>query len=190
MAADMKYAGFWRRLGAGLIDFCVFLPFIVLHAWAFSVSLTIGVLVSIVSSFLYPGYSIYFHGRFGQTIGKMAMKIRVISQNGAPLAWSQACYRSSVELLLSLAQTATLMVAASRIPGAGYDGSNWTDRAQRLEELTPYTWELMVLTNVWVWSELVIMLTNKQRRALHDFIGGSIVVPRSHNQPVELRPLL
>lgn len=170
-----------------MIDFCVLLPFIVLHAWAFSISLMVGVLVSIVSAFLYPGYSIYFHGRFGQTIGKMTMKIRVISKNGVPLAWSQACYRSSVDLLLSLAQTATLVVATFRISGAGYEGLSWTDRAQRLEELTPYTWELMVLTNVWVWGELVVMLTNKESRALHDFIAGSIVVPISHCQPEELR---
>jgi len=172
----MKYAGIESRFSAGLIDFCVFLPFIALHVWASASSLRAQVVATIVSAFLYPGYSIYFHGRFGQTIGKMVMKIRVISYNGTRLAWRQACYRSSVDVVLSLLQTLTFLIAASRVTAVDFASLNWIERAQRIKQLTPYTWELTVLANVWVWSEVIIILTNKRRRALHDFIAGSVVV--------------
>jgi uncharacterized RDD family membrane protein YckC len=28
---------------------------------------------------------------------------------------------------------------------------------------------------VWMWSEVVVMLFNRRRRALHDFIAGTVV---------------
>ena len=29
---------------------------------------------------------------------------------------------------------------------------------------------------VWVWGELIVLLTNRKRRALHDFLAGTVVV--------------
>ena len=34
----------------------------------------------------------------------------------------------------------------------------------------------MVLSGYWSWSEIATMLLNRQRRALHDFIGSTRVV--------------
>jgi uncharacterized RDD family membrane protein YckC len=33
-----------------------------------------------------------------------------------------------------------------------------------------------VLMNIWIWSEFLVMMTNKRRRALHDFMAGTVVV--------------
>jgi uncharacterized RDD family membrane protein YckC len=30
--------------------------------------------------------------------------------------------------------------------------------------------------NVWIFSEFVVLLTNKKRRALHDFMAGTVVI--------------
>ncbi|WP_255590049.1 hypothetical protein [Marinicella meishanensis] len=32
---------------------------------------------------------------------------------------------------------------------------------------------------VWYWSELLVMLTNERRRALHDFIAGTVVIKKA-----------
>lgn len=32
-----------------------------------------------------------------------------------------------------------------------------------------------ILMNVWIWSEFIVILTNKKRRAIHDFIAGTVV---------------
>jgi hypothetical protein len=49
-----------------------------------------------------------------------------------------------------------------------------------------------VVTTSWIWLawlvlELLTMLTNPQRRALHDFIAGTVVV-RTNVEPVEASP--
>jgi uncharacterized RDD family membrane protein YckC len=35
-----------------------------------------------------------------------------------------------------------------------------------------------VVLQVWIWIELIVMLTNRRRRALHDFIAGTVVIRR------------
>ena len=35
-----------------------------------------------------------------------------------------------------------------------------------------------MLLQIWIWSELIVMLTNRRRRALHDFIAGTVVIRR------------
>ena len=33
-----------------------------------------------------------------------------------------------------------------------------------------------IIASIWIWSEFIIMLTNKKRRALHDFMAGTVVI--------------
>jgi hypothetical protein len=51
------------------------------------------------------------------------------------------------------------------------------DRMVRLAELQP-PFAIWVSNDnmVWVGSEMIVMLFNRQRRALHDFIAGTLVV--------------
>jgi uncharacterized RDD family membrane protein YckC len=30
--------------------------------------------------------------------------------------------------------------------------------------------------NIWYWSEFIVLLTNRRKRAIHDFIAGTVVV--------------
>ena len=48
------------------------------------------------------GYFIYFHGATGQTIGKMACKIKVVQENGDPLNYSKSFLRWVGYLLSSI----------------------------------------------------------------------------------------
>jgi len=36
-----------------------------------------------------------------------------------------------------------------------------------------------MLIPIWIGSELLVMLTNKKRRALHDFIAGTVVIKKT-----------
>ena len=60
--------------------------------------------------------------------------------------------------------------------GPEWTSLNWLDRggelAKRNAIFTAYDWA----SQVWLWSELVVLLLNKKRRALHDFIAGTVVV--------------
>lgn len=33
-----------------------------------------------------------------------------------------------------------------------------------------------VAINIWIWSELLVLLTNRRKRAIHDFMAGTVIV--------------
>jgi uncharacterized RDD family membrane protein YckC len=87
-------AGFWRRVGASLIDgLVVGIVEIILR-------LLLGG-AGIVLSFLFSfGYYTYFHGRTGQTPGDAALGIRVVDINtGAVIGYGRAFGRCLVSIV-------------------------------------------------------------------------------------------
>jgi len=54
---------------------------------------------------------------------------------------------------------------------------------ERLAQLTPAWYKpVLILENIWVWSEFIVMMTNKKRRALHDFLAGTLVIVKDGAQ--------
>jgi uncharacterized RDD family membrane protein YckC len=45
-----------------------------------------------------------------------------------------------------------------------------------MEQAPFWTQPVGVLIQVWIWSEFITMLFNKRRRAIHDYIAGTVVV--------------
>lgn len=86
-------AGFWRRLGAALIDGLIL----------FAVSLTIGLFVNTVllTWIISIAYYVYFIGSRGQTPGKMAFKIQVVRMDNLPMTYRTALLREVVGKFLS-----------------------------------------------------------------------------------------
>lgn len=74
----VEYVGFWARVGASLIDLLVIIPIIVL------VFLNIVYLKSLAADFLLAllmiGYKPYFEYKYGATFGKMALRIKVVTE--------------------------------------------------------------------------------------------------------------
>lgn len=172
----MRYAGFWRRLGAGLVDFVLLVPFIALFIWVERLSRTAPIALQVPWALLTAAYNIYFHGRWGQSIGKMVAHIRVVSVSGDAISWKQVLLRFSVDAVLGVADAASRLIGLSRISPTKYLTLSWTERGQRLFELSPGDGLLVAALNVWFWSEIVVLLFNRRRRALHDFIAGTVVI--------------
>jgi len=126
---------------------------------------------------LYAAYTIYCHGRFGQTLGKHFMGIRVVLTTGERIDWREAWLRSSVDVMLALLGIIASFVALSTIADADYYGVGWRQRNLNLHALQP-AWLGWIATvrALWMWSEVIVMLFNKRRRAFQDFIAGTVVV--------------
>jgi len=63
------------------------------------------------------------------------------------------------------------------IKGTYFNHLNWLQQQTYLALFYPllftiYKW----LTNIWTYSELIVLLTNKKKRAIHDFIAGTVIV--------------
>ena len=174
----MKYAGFRVRFGAVIVDLLVFIPFIVIYFWLEGESKQLALAYSIPYSLLYAGYNIYFHGRFGQTLGKMALGIKVVRLDGMAMLYREAFLRHAVDLFLGILMTAASIIAYLSVSDAEYSAaSGFLSHAILRQDHEPF-WHnyVTILMQAWCWSELIVLLSNEKKRAIHDFIAGTVVI--------------
>ena len=176
----MRYAGFWPRLGAALVDMVVLLPIIGGSFWAATESKTTQLVLELPLATAFAVYSIYFIRRWGQTIGKMALKIRVVSLDGAPAGFRRAFYRHVVDLAFSLASSMLTIYGLLSVADDEYAALGFVERMELLNTVTGDLPDIVLwLSFAWTASELVVLLLNEKRRALHDFIAGTVVIHTS-----------
>lgn len=174
-----KYCTFWRRIFAGILDSFVFFPIVVCFPFNLLANLLLppdrGPFLTIVWAVInYTAawlYSVLLHARYGQTLGKMATRVKVldVSEERLPTL-RQAFIRDIGNIIPSM-----LMLA--------YDISIVLfGRSAKSSEFTSFFGEILFVTGIsvgflwWFLVEIISMATNKKRRALHDYIAGTIVV--------------
>jgi len=116
VAGEMVYAGFWIRVGAKVIDV------IILYALGFIVSLlglfmtgipssgsqipmrfmAGNILIAMISWVIQIAYPVYFLGKYGATLGKMACGLKVVRSDGEKISYARACGRAFAEGVSSL----------------------------------------------------------------------------------------
>lgn len=175
------YAGFLKRFGAKIVDMFVFIPFMFLFHYMQGISIPVAIMTASLSSVLFSFYTVFFHYRFGATLGKMAVSIKITLPNGSGIGFKQAILRSSVDLGFSLLVIISNVAAISSADPEVYLAAGWVERAEYVHPLLPVWYGIVsVGFRVWVWSEVVVILFNQRRRALHDFIAGTIVINQEY----------
>ena len=138
---DPRYAGFWRRFGAGIVDASLFMPLSVLFTLSETQSRPAAFLAAILNNSIFYFYVLPMTARYGATLGKLATGIRVIPADGTPLRWRHVWLRSSVDLTISSVLLATNVFALSRVPYEIYRAAPWDLRSKMIEEAVSwYPW--------------------------------------------------
>lgn len=173
----MIYAGFWRRFGAHWIDFLVMTPLIGVAYFGGEKSRLFELYWIIPELLIGIGFNVYLVCRFGGTPGKLLLNMRIAMLNGSPITLRAASLRYSVLFVLTFASSLALLFSVLNMSDELYFSLNYIKRSQKILETAPSWYRLVSISlQVWVWSEFIIMLFNKQRRAIHDFIAGTVVV--------------
>jgi uncharacterized RDD family membrane protein YckC len=167
------YKNFWRRLGANLLDGLILMPFALAPYWIFKADLGAGLAYYVLLIAGSCWYQVWFYARYGATPGKMAVGLKLMTVDLRKIGWDHALRRSAPSIALA-------------ITGAGLQIANILAHREGIHEMNYMTFNLMlssgsvkshsVLMQLWTWSELFTMLFNPKRRAIHDFIGGTVVV--------------
>ena len=171
----LKYRTFWPRFWAALIDTGIFIPLVLGSHWIFRADTPQSVRGAwfLFSTFSGVAYSIFFHARWGQTIGKRLMGVVLRDVSEAPLSLGQAVVRDFLPLVFAAHG------AVSFAPMA-FAGKNPFDLQPDVVD-TGFLW----FVELWTVLEVLTMLTNSRRRALHDLIARSVVVRVSELDPKE-----
>jgi uncharacterized RDD family membrane protein YckC len=135
----------------------------------FTVTISTGILVQI--------YYIFGHYRFGQTLGKYLLKIKVVSLDGCGLTLVQSIQRNIVDIIM---QTATIFAYIHFLAVASDDQLiNITSKElNRAISVSLPVWynETSRFYNWWYIASIITVLLNAKRRALHDFLGNTVVI--------------
>jgi uncharacterized RDD family membrane protein YckC len=174
---ELLYAGFWRRFGAYWIDAAIFLPLT-------GVSYLLGERTRLFYAYwLIPGlliglfFHVYLVKRFGGTPGKLVLKTRIALTDGSPVTTKAAFLRYSVLFVLSILSSWALVSGALAMTDEHYFSLSYMAKIETIVSRAPaWYYTVNVLTQIWVWSEFISMLLNMRRRALHDYIAGTVVL--------------
>jgi uncharacterized RDD family membrane protein YckC len=168
-----RYSTFGPRFWTGTVDTLVLWPITFIAEALLLRNLPKGwaALLVIVQSLAWLVYTVVMHARYGQTVGKMVTKVRVVDvQTETGISWRQAWLREGIPMILSLGcigYEVFSLVTGRASSGAIASGELVSSKPYQL---------LSVLPGLWFLAEVLTMLTNDKRRALHDFIAGTVVI--------------
>jgi uncharacterized RDD family membrane protein YckC len=171
-----KYRAAVRRFWAGFVDGLVFLPLVLFDEWVREANRPVVLLVAwmLFSHSAVWLYSVLMHGFYGQTLGKMALGVKVLDVSESPISMRQAFWRDSVYIVFN---AMALIISVYLVLGGGAR----YPRALQVTETIVGSASL-----IWFAAEILTCLTNQKRRAIHDFIAGTVVV-KITSVPVEVK---
>ena len=118
----------WRRVVAIIID-VVLIGIVSSAVGSILGQVRLAVLGSVFGLLLGFGYYIYLEGTYGQTIGKMALDIVVVTEDGDPIDYGPAAIRTLLRIVDALPAFYLVGIVAVLV----------TDRKQRLGDLVADT---------------------------------------------------
>ena len=172
-----KYKTFRLRLGASILDGLILSPLSIVGTLILFKTQNVPNLVfqayNLLMVVLGYSYNIYFIGKYGQTLGKMYFGLKVKdSSNESPIGYQQALKRDIVPILWILLVTPYQMAIAPPFIIQNGDLVENSDIFLHAQIFIIYGWVVL---------EMFTMLFNKRRRAIHDFIAGTVVIRTPEN---------
>jgi uncharacterized RDD family membrane protein YckC len=164
-----RFDTFWKRFWAIVIDgFILNIVLQVLEFFSISFFSTSAILLDLVLSNLPYLYSVLMLGKYGQTIGKMIMKVKVVDNATEDnLSYSQSFMREIVPMVL-----VTTSIILNLILFSDVDFKNF--------KVSTLGYILILFPSgmlvIWSTLEIVTMLFDDKNRALHDKIADTVVI--------------
>jgi uncharacterized RDD family membrane protein YckC len=167
-----KYNTTGARIGAAIVDSVIFWPFGLFNDYltgilSSSTEYSAGLIIAwtIFAMSLFQCYSIFMHGKYGYTIGKKTMGVKIVSfPEELPITYKQAFIRDLPYTVLLLADI-VINIAFILHPELIFNST------------------IVLLNGIlgfaglfWILVEIVSMLFNDKKRAVHDLIAKTVVI--------------
>ena len=174
---EPHYGGFWIRLGAFIVDMIVISPCIAFHLfWLRRLPREIYQFEPMLLLAIAVSYNVISVRYWGGTPGKLLCGLRVVRTDLEPAGWKEAMLRESVNAALGLVGDVLFILAVQQLSETAFVGSR-KDLMKEIIALEGLPGRVVNWAgNVWMLSEFLVLLTNRKRRALHDFVAGTVVI--------------
>lgn len=167
-AATTRYHTFWPRFGALVIDLLVVLPVVSLGEFLMRPERDLSTVVAgtVLASFVPLFYRTFMHARYGQTVGKMIAGVKVLNTSETKVpSLGKSMVRDLPDYLVA-ALTAFHVITQFRLGHFQPDHPDKSTFGQALD--------LGYIT--WLFANGMVLAANFHRRALHDWLAGTVVV--------------
>ena len=155
-----KYRTFAPRLLALLLDTVLLLPLTIAADMATEMEVGETAKQAIIFGLNVAAvvYFVAMHAIYGQTVGKMLMKVKVVDLSEAPIGFKRAIMRDIPQIIFTFLSLAPFMTAPL------------TENPEMQINI------LTLCLMAWSFADIAVFLSNDKRRALHDYIAGTVVV--------------
>lgn len=177
----MEYGGFWRRLGAFVVDGLIMLPVaMAVIYWGLPSSKFFMIWWLLPAVALNTVYNIYFVTLWGGTPGLLLFRLRIRMLDHAPVTLKAAVIRYGVLWTMGTIMACGGVIGTLRIDDTAYLSMSAPQIASEMTRLQP-GWSRLAskVFQYWAYAEFFTLLFNKQRRALQDYMAGTVVVKAS-----------
>lgn len=180
------YAGFGPRLASILLDAIILMPIIWVILYLNSSSKEMFFYTIIPNMILNLWYNIYLPKKYGGTPGKLIMGMKILKLDGKDIGWKESFLRHSIVLALTIFNIILMTDAILKANQETYVNLSWIQQSQYLTSLSPVLFTVYLwLSNIWTWSELIVLLTNPRKRALHDYVAGTVIVNKNYVERIQ-----
>lgn len=166
---DNKYSTFWPRFLAAFIDGILISLLVLAESFIFDFEYSGNDnIISVINGLQLAIYGMLMHGYCkGQTLGKMVTNVMVVNHTDeTEIDIIQALRRESVNLVMNITAVILVLISLNSMQTADIVSDNLSYAAALFS----------LVASIWAISEFITMLLNKKRRALHDFIGRTVVI--------------
>jgi uncharacterized RDD family membrane protein YckC len=167
---ETKWAGFWIRVGASLIDFLVYLPLVGLNLYnLYSLK---NLPLQLIITLIMIAYKPLMEFRYSATLGKMAVKIKVVNTEFEKLTFSQAWVRYIPWLIGQVVSIFTTIILFTN-PDFQY-ATGMVEVATVQKEIIPQAYSY-ITSGILLISCLVVAFNDK-KQGLHDMIAKTYCI--------------
>lgn len=159
-----RFAGFWIRVGASIVDILVMIPLIGLSFYILLVLKSLPLII--ITTIITAAYKPLMEYQYGATLGKMAVGVKVINEDGGLLTPNQAIIRYMPWLIGNIVN---LLVLVEVFAAPGFEEVEGFMEYNMFVAQNPSTLtSISSAVGLLVLVSVIFLLFNKQKQALHD----------------------
>jgi uncharacterized RDD family membrane protein YckC len=174
---EVEYSTFWRRVGAALLDGLILAPLSLLAFFGLQYTPLFYAFYVVPGTLFIAWYAIYLVKRNGGTPGKRILDLKIVMLDGSPVTAKAAVIRYSVQITVAALSSVGMAFAGFNLSADEFAGLGYLQKMQALSASAP-AWNTVVtwVAQAWYLVAAIVMLCNAKRRALHDFLAGTVVI--------------
>jgi uncharacterized RDD family membrane protein YckC len=173
----MEYGGFWRRVGAMILDAIILAPMGIALMIGLNFTHYAYIYYSLPSLVVFLFYHVYLVRRFGGTPGKRIIRMRITMTDGSPITLKAAVIRYMPMLLLAIVSSIATIITSLNLDGSGFESLGYLEKMQAVSQHAP-SWNIVFTWVMWSWWIIgaITLAANARKRAVHDFMAGTVVL--------------